>query len=168
MNRNISSLDQAVAEKCRELLKICRERGLQLRVISTLRTEDEQRALYAQGREHVSAVNALREVAGLPPIKESHNRVVTSTPVSVHQFGCAFDIVLTREGVPHWDTTRDINDNSVPDYIEAGRIGESLGLTWGGRWSSRDLVHYELRVAPLTTVRAALQAGERVPEFRKA
>jgi peptidoglycan L-alanyl-D-glutamate endopeptidase CwlK len=143
MNRNVNALIPMVAKKCREFLAACQEQGLELCVINTLRTEDEQRALYAQGREGVDVVNALREAAALAPITDLDNRVVTSAPVSAHQSGGAFDIVLTRGGVPHWDTTIDINDNSIADYIEAGSVGEALGLTWGGRFQIRDYCHYQ-------------------------
>lgn len=54
------------------------------------------------------------------------------------------------------------------DYLMIGRLGEHLGLTWGGRWRSHDLVHHELRVAPLLTIRAALAAGEGIADFGKA
>jgi hypothetical protein len=49
-----------------------------------------------------------------------------------------------------------------------GRLGEHLGLTWGGRWRSRDLVHFELRLAALSTIRAALAAGEDIADFGRA
>ncbi len=54
------------------------------------------------------------------------------------------------------------------DYLMIGRLGEHLGLTWGGRWKSKDLVHYELRVGPLSTIRAALAAGEGIADFGRA
>ena len=44
-----------------------------------------------------------------------------------------------------WDPKADINRNRVPDYEELGRLGESLGLTWGGRFKFRDYGHFELK-----------------------
>jgi len=38
---------------------------------------EEQTALYAQGREDIAAVNALRRLAGMPPIEAEANRIVT-------------------------------------------------------------------------------------------
>lgn len=46
------------------------------------RSDDEQRALYAQGRRPISEVNRLRQVAGLALISEVENRkkVTNATP----------------------------------------------------------------------------------------
>ena len=46
-------------------------------VACTLRTMEEQAALYAQGREDIAAVNALRRLAGMPPVGVEANRIVT-------------------------------------------------------------------------------------------
>lgn len=44
-----------------------------------------------------------------------------------------------------------------------GLLGEELGLTWGGRWDQpQDYLHFELRVAPLSQVIAALKAGREI------
>ena len=86
----------------------------------TLRTFDEQHALYAKGRE-------------LPGAR------VTNAPagMSWHNYGRAFDICFTV-GVPY-----------PPDdalWIRVGEIGEGLGLEWGGRWKSfPDKPHFQFR-----------------------
>jgi hypothetical protein len=50
----------------------------------------------------------------------------------------------------------------IGDFTLLGEIGESLGLTWGGRWRKRDYLHHELRPGPLSHVIAALniQGGD--------
>ncbi len=48
-------------------------------------------------------------------------------------------------GTVHWNTKLDNNNNGTPDYIEIGEIGESVGLKWGGRFSSPDYPHFELK-----------------------
>lgn len=56
-----------------------------------------------------------------------------------------------------------LHEKDVAAYTRLGEIGESLGLTWGGRWKKPvDFSHYELRVAPLSQVVAALniQGGD--------
>ena len=37
-----------------------------------------------------------------------------------------------------------MNKNDIPDYEEAGKIGESVGLVWGCSWDKKDLCHFEL------------------------
>ena len=115
----------------------------------------EQVALYAQGREKLEVTNALRKIAGLPPITWQANcHRVTWTLQSKHLVDLddgnpdndksrAFDIAIVSEGRPTWDIKVSTNDNSVPDYDEAGSIGESVGLKWGGRFRKPDRPHFE-------------------------
>lgn len=155
-SRKIEDLHPAVEPLCRRFLALCEERGIRAMVTSTLRTEAEQLALFAQGRKGLKTVNELRAEAGLPPITDKKNRIVTYASTSIHQFGCAFDVALLtppahlesrgetggKWGVT-WDVKADINANDVPDYEEMGRIGESVGLTWGGRFRFRDYCHFQ-------------------------
>jgi peptidoglycan L-alanyl-D-glutamate endopeptidase CwlK len=60
----------------------------------------------------------------------------TKTLQSKHIRGLAFDVDMHGMG-----------RNAVPDWVwsELGPLGESLGLTWGGRWTTfRDVGHFEL------------------------
>jgi peptidoglycan L-alanyl-D-glutamate endopeptidase CwlK len=160
MSRRIEDLNPAVAEKCRRFIALCKERGIDVIVTSTLRAEAEQLALFAQGRKALRAVNGLRAAAGLSPITVAQNKIVTKSLTSPHQSGCAFDVVILssppnlggvaegRGGVPTWDVKVDVNENHIPDYEEIGRIGESIGLRWGGRFKFRDYVHFEYIVPP--------------------
>jgi peptidoglycan L-alanyl-D-glutamate endopeptidase CwlK len=36
-------------------------------------------------------------------------------------------------------------DSNDPAFQKIGEIGESIGLTWGGRWKVKDSGHFELR-----------------------
>lgn len=60
----------------------------------------------------------------------------TTTLQSKHLLGLAFDVDMygwNRDRVPTWV------------WSEIGPVGESFGLTWGGRWKSfRDVGHFEL------------------------
>jgi hypothetical protein len=146
---DLQELEQAFALKMLEA-------GLVFAVTCTLRTKDEHVALYAQGRERLAIVNELRRLAKLPPITEAENkRCVTWTLNSRHFAGKdgkarAFDFVLLKENKPTWDIKCDIDDDHIPDYIEAGAIGKSLGLVWGGDFRDKhgdpkpDMVHFEL------------------------
>lgn len=129
--------------------------GIQIQITSTLRTAEEQAALHAQGRKPLSEVNALRTAAGLPPITDATNRIVTHAPISVHQFGLAFDVVVVDEhGRAVW---------AHKAYEPVGEIGEALGLEWGGRFRRFDGPHFQY-TGGLTT--AELAEGKRVKAMR--
>lgn len=123
-------------------------------VTCTSRDILEQMALYVQGRLPVTEVNNFRMAAGLPLINESENKKVTWTLASKHvtnaldkdlnnDFSKAFDIAICKDGKPIWDIKVNVNENEILDYDEAGEIGESVGLKWGGRFSSPDRPHFE-------------------------
>ncbi|MDP2167465.1 MAG: M15 family metallopeptidase [Thermodesulfovibrionales bacterium] len=144
VSRRIEDLYPPVAEMCRRFLHLCGQKGIEAVITSTLRTEDEQLALFAQGRKKLSYVNGLRQDAGLPPITEEQNRrIVTKSSISVHRFGCAFDVALKKDGGAVWDVKADLNRNDISDYEEMGLTGESIGLRWGGRFRFRDYCHFE-------------------------
>jgi peptidoglycan L-alanyl-D-glutamate endopeptidase CwlK len=124
-------------------------------VTCTARSVKEQQALYAQGRHSLVEVNIMRAIAGLPPITETENKYkVTWTLNSRHLVDLddgnldndksrAFDIVITKDKKAIWDIKVDVNQNQRPDYFEAGKIGESVGLKWGGRFKTPDYPHFE-------------------------
>jgi peptidoglycan L-alanyl-D-glutamate endopeptidase CwlK len=125
-------------------------------VTCTARSVKEQQALYAQGRQSLMEVNIMRTMAGLPAITEAENKYkVTWTLSSKHIIDLedgdpnndksrAFDIAILKDGKATWDVKVNVNKNSEPDYLEAGKIGESVGLKWGGRFKSPDYPHFEL------------------------
>lgn len=56
---------------------------------------------------------------------------------SNHNFGLAFDITIFDGAQPVWES---------PKYKTVGQLGKSLGLSWGGDWTSIvDEPHFELR-----------------------
>jgi hypothetical protein len=128
--------------------------GIPFIITCTARNVKEQRALYAQGRESIDDVNALRFMAGLPKIKGSQNNIVTWTMASNHIVDLddgnpdndksrAFDIAISPGGKPVWDIKVDVNGDHKSDYEQAGIIGESVGLRWGGRFRKPDMPHFE-------------------------
>ena len=66
---------------------------------------------------------------------------LTGVVVSKHTSGNAFDIAVNKGKGVTWDPK---------DYQRVGRLGKSVGLTWGGDWKRQDLVHFEI-----PTVKAA-------------
>ena len=124
-------------------------------VTCTARSVKEQQALYAQGKETLKDTNTLRAMAGMSLITEAENKSkVTWTMASKHIVDLddsnkdndkarAFDFAILKDGKATWDIKVNVNNNDVSDYMEAGIIGESAGLKWGGRFKSPDYPHFE-------------------------
>lgn len=120
--------------------------GLNFIVTSTLRTLTEQEALYAQGRESRQTINAIRERAGMPPLSlVESKKVVTWTMESRHLTGRAFDIALVYPSTKtiYWGEKISVNIDKTPDYLEAAKIGQKVGLIAGGFWDTPDWPHFE-------------------------
>jgi len=119
---NIATLTPAAQSKAREWLLKCLETGINVKIITGLRTYKEQDELYAQGRT-------------------APGRKVTNAPAgySWHNFGVAWDfVVFDEDGQPQWES---------PLMEECGKIAELLGHEWGGRWTSpQDTPHVTVKM----------------------
>lgn len=124
--------------------------GATMKPYSGYRTQAEQTAYYAQGRLSLAQVNEYRRTAGLDPISASENRHrITLAPPgeSTHNRSPspAVDIVVVCHGKELWAYEADCDEDGVSDYLEMGRIGEKVGLVWGGRWRGfPDIGHLEV------------------------
>ena len=126
------------------------EAGIPFALVCVIRSQAEQDAYFAQGRMPIEIVNDRRMTAGLSPITIAQNNVVTHTRVSRHfpnkdGRATAFDIEILRDKThATYDLKYDGNADGIPDYEQAARIGESVGLEAGGHWASfHDWPHYQ-------------------------
>lgn len=161
-SKNLADLTPECRKKAELFLQLCEKAGVPVLVTCTARTVREQVALYAQGRQSTGEVNRLRMAAGLPPITDGQNEhCVTWTLASRHlidlddsrtdnDLARAFDVAILANGKPTWDIKVNVNKNEIPDYVEIGKLGESVGLVWGGRFKNRrtgkacpDYPHFE-------------------------
>lgn len=154
-SRAVTDCTPELREKIKKFTIAMFSAGIPFIITCTARTVKEQVALHAQGRDDLFTVNALRYAAGLPPISEEQNKhKVTWTLASKHIIDLddgepgndksrAFDIAITRDGKPLWNVKVDVNADNIPDYMQAGQIGESVGLRWGGRFRRPDMPHFE-------------------------
>jgi peptidoglycan L-alanyl-D-glutamate endopeptidase CwlK len=62
---------------------------------------------------------------------------------SYHQYGLAADCAFWRDGKL---IISEKDPWAMRGYRLYGEVAESLGLTWGGRWTMRDFGHAELRL----------------------
>ena len=132
-SRDIKDLHPFVAAKAVAFVASCRSVGIDILITSTLRDMESQAALYAQGRT-------------------APGKVVTNAKAgqSFHNYGMAFDFVPIVNGKAAWDDTK--------LFERCGRIAESVGLEWAGRWKSfKELAHCQAPGLKL----AELQAGKR-------
>ena len=116
----IATLLPEVQPYARALVTKAAANGVTIKVISGLRTYDEQNDLYAQGRT-------------------KPGKVVTNARggYSNHNFGIAFDIGVFQ-GSKYLDES--------PKYKAVGVLGMDLGLEWGGNWKTiQDEPHFQLR-----------------------
>lgn len=126
------------------LIERCYNRGVWILITQGLRTYAEQDELYAQGRT-------------------KPGKIVTNVKggYSIHNFGFALDFaLLLRDGkTVSWDTLRDDDKDSMPDWSEVVEEAKRLGFEWGGDWRSFvDMPHIQM-VFGLTT--AQFRAGKR-------
>lgn len=134
MSRNISdlTLDTQVAYwKFKEGMA---NAGIDYILTCTLRTAAEQLELYKKGREYQDG----------KWIVTDKRKCVTWTLNSKHLKGTAFDICILVAGKLLWNPELDADADGVPEYTEAGLIGEKIGLVWGGRWNTPDAPHFQL------------------------
>jgi peptidoglycan L-alanyl-D-glutamate endopeptidase CwlK len=144
MSRKIEDLTPECQIKYMNFMKKMADAVHHYTVTCVARLMIEHMAIWSQGRYDTDHTNALRKLAGLAPITEWENlKKKTWTLHSKHLVDpddpkhgvTAFDIaMLDEKGKPTWDIKADIDDDNISDYEEAGRIGESCGLTWGGRF----------------------------------
>lgn len=139
MSASLTDLLPSVQEKAQKFLRYCIAVDLDVRITSTYRSNDEQAALYAKGRTVPGDI-----VTNAKPGQSWHN------------WRCAFDFVVRRNGQPAWNT-KDAETNRL--WQLAGALGEQAGLEWGGRWANMrgDLPHLQYR-GGLTL--AQVQSGE--------
>lgn len=135
--KNIGTLHPEVQPIARALVQKAAANGIQIKIISGLRSYEQQDALYAQGR-----------TAPGPKVTNARGGY------SNHNFGIAFDV-----GV--------FSGNSYlpesPKYKAVGVLGMDMGLEWGGNWTSVvDQPHFQLR----PTWASALSEKEMLAELR--
>lgn len=146
MSRRIDDLVPRALFKAAAALAVLKRAGEPVVVTSTLRTADEQAALYAQGRKPLDEVNRLRATAKMRPLPEAENKYTVThcdgiVKKSNHQSGRALDVVpANAKGDPIWPGADD------PRWGWIAEAFKEQGFVWGGDWTRphTDRPHYEL------------------------
>jgi peptidoglycan L-alanyl-D-glutamate endopeptidase CwlK len=126
-SRSLQDLDERIRPLAYNFTATCKAAGIDLLVTCTLRSLEEQAALYAKGRD----------VPG--PI------VTKAKPgSSAHNYGMALDVVPLVGGKPLWEFDA---RNVHPIWQQVGDIGMKAGLEWFGAPGSPFLeaAHFQMR-----------------------
>ena len=125
-SRSLEDLAAPVKSAALAMLARCRAAGLEVLIYCTLRSNDEQAALYAQGRTKPGPV-----LTNAGPGRSMHN------PDGQGR-AWAFDAVPLVSGKAAWD--------DVVMVTKMGEIGEACGLEWAGSWRGplRERVHFQM------------------------
>lgn len=102
------------------LIELCGLAGMTIFITDGFRSKEEQDRLYAIGRTI-----------------DLDKKIVTNAKggYSHHNYGIAFDVAFLVDGKLSYDG----------DWEKVGRMGEILGMTWGGRWKGLvDRPHFEI------------------------
>ncbi len=122
MSRDITMCHPQLQLLANKLITECKKQGLIVKLGECFRSVAEQDALYAQGRTTKGSIVT--------------NARGTSYS-SMHQWGVAFD-VIRNDGKGAYNDS----DNW---FSKVAKIGKSLGLEWGGDWTSLvDKPHFQL------------------------
>lgn len=128
-SRKIEDLHPDLQPICREFLLNAEDAGIDVLITCTYRSNDEQNALYAQGRT-VAGSRVTNARGG----QSAHNFTIDGKPAAK-----AFDIVPMVNGKPQWSSAH-------PAWQRLGKIGMDLGLNWYGAPNSKfhEFPHFEI------------------------
>ncbi|WP_010529350.1 M15 family metallopeptidase [Lentibacillus jeotgali] len=123
------SLDPVVTEKTEKLVDQAAEKNIDVVITETVRSHEEQDALYEQGRSKKGSIVTYAEGGE-----------------SYHNYGLAVDYALrNHNGKIIWNTSYDGNNNGESDWFEVADIAKELGFEWGGDWSNfKDYPHLQM------------------------
>lgn len=118
--QKIELLKPKVKKLAGKLIGKSLKNGIKISIYQTYRTIEEQNKLYAKGRTEPGSI--------VTKAKGGY---------SMHNYGVAFDCApLSNNGGIDW--------GNIELFKKVGRIGESIGLEWGGSWISfPDYPHFQ-------------------------
>ena len=135
--RDRTKLHPKLQKKLNELIAACDKAGLKIQITECVRTVAEQDALYAQGRTKPGKI--VTNARG-------------STYSSMHMWGVAADFCRADGKAAY--------ENKDGFFDKVGKIGQKLGLEWGGSWKSPvDKPHFQLSEYGSTTAKLKLLYG---------
>lgn len=123
MTRSLDDLSQGMKPIIFELLARITEANIPVKIIDVLRTPEQQAINIAKGVSWTTNSKHLPDSTG-------KSNAIDICPYYLYQ--------LRGDKKLQWDS-------GEPIWNEIGSIGEALGLRWGGRWTVRDVGHFEIK-----------------------
>lgn len=125
-SRSVEDLNQDTMQRAIVHKQLCKQKGIDLLIYCTLRSNAEQGDLYQIGRQQPGKI-----VTNARAGESAHNPDKNG---KAH----AYDCVPLVGGKPMWDSNH-------PSWRIVGECGEEAGLTWSGRWAGklRETAHFQ-------------------------
>jgi hypothetical protein len=128
--RDTTKLHPKLQQIIPTLLNECKKQNIFIKIGECVRTVAEQDALYAKGRTAPGGI--VTKAKG-------------STYSSMHQWGVAFDFYLDMDIDGDGSKSDDAFNDKLGTFKKVGKIGEAIGLEWGGDWDAIvDKPHFQL------------------------
>ena len=119
MRIDTTMIHPRLVEKLNQLVKVCKDNGITIEFSSGYRSFAEQDKLYAQGRTE-------------PGMKVTNAR----GGYSQHNWGIAADFFLDMDVDGDGSKSDDAFNNNTALFDKVGRLAGTVGLGWGGNWTS--------------------------------
>lgn len=117
---SLKKVHPELEDKIERLIDLCSKEGIPIKITEDLRSVEKQNALYAKGR--TTSGNIVTNATG-------------KDYSSFHQWGIAFDICINEVDDAY----------NIEKLKRVGELGKSIGLEWGGDWTSIvDMPHFQL------------------------
>jgi peptidoglycan L-alanyl-D-glutamate endopeptidase CwlK len=138
-SRRIEDLHPDLQPLARLFLERCAARQVDVLIVCTYRSGDEQASLYAQGRGTPGPI-----VTNAKPGQSKHNALGRDGRPAAR----AFDAVPLLNGKPIWEDPRDKDTDWRNDFgwRVMGEVAAELGLVWYGAPGARfpEAPHFQL------------------------
>ena len=150
--RSLEVVDPQFRISVQELVRLCAQQGLEIRIYCTIRTCEEQAKLFRRSRTKKEIDQRAQSLTdrGYPFLSDSLLSVgaqsgklgahlTNAAPgESFHQYGLAADGAPFVAGKFLWDA-------SAPEWLVYGATARYLGLTWAGDWTSfKEFPHVQM------------------------
>jgi len=145
--RDITVCHPKLQKLVKKLIAKCKKKGIIIQTTECYRSVTEQDALYSKGRTTGEKGHTVTNAKG-------------STYSSMHQWYVAFDIILKMDIDKDGQTSDDIYNDNTGVFEKIGVIAKSIGLEWGGGWTSiKDRPHFQLKDWGSTPYKLKLKYG---------
>lgn len=148
MKNELQGLQPVMIDRSIKFLALARQEAV-VKITSTYRSPDVQKAVWMQGRYSLDEVNAVRQRIGLQAISQQDNVKVTNARpgYSYHNYGLAFDCLF-------YVGNEKITSREDPFWKKVNQWATQSDLKWGGNFKDMfDGGHFQY---PYITVKELL------------